>query len=187
MSTVGASPDHIRRLADVAPRVRLALSLHSATLPLRSTLIPSATTMGELTAALDYHARTTRCGLMVEYLLIDAVNDGDADADALAAFCAERDAATAAVTPALSPKEARAAAGYVNLIPFNPTEAGSLHGYGTPTNDVVNRFHARLRDVHRVNALVRWKSAVGRDATGACGQLVVKQPRRRQETRASGS
>ena len=119
---------------------------------------------------------------MVEYLLIDAVNDRDSDADALAAFCAERAAAAAPAAaggaagggaPALSRKEARAAAGYVNLIPFNPTEAGALHGYATPSDAAVERFHARLRDEHGVNALVRWTSAVGRDANGACGQLVA--------------
>jgi adenine C2-methylase RlmN of 23S rRNA A2503 and tRNA A37 len=121
---------------------------------------------------------------VVEYLLIDAVNDRESDADALAAFCAERAAAAAPAAaggagaagggaPALSRKQARAAAGYVNLIPFNPTEAGALHGYATPSDAAVERFHARLRDEHGVNALVRWTSAVGRDANGACGQLVV--------------
>ena len=180
VSTVGASPERIRRLADEAPRVRLALSLHAATLPLRSQLIPSATGMAELTEALDYHAAATRCGLMVEYLLIAAVNDRPSDADALAAFCAERAAAAAAAAADAAPgdaprsrKEARAAAGYVNLIPFNPTDAGSLHGYETPSDAAVAAFHARLRDRHGVNALVRWTSAVGRDANGACGQLVV--------------
>jgi adenine C2-methylase RlmN of 23S rRNA A2503 and tRNA A37 len=174
VSTVGASPDRIRRLADVAPKVRLALSLHSADLPLRTQLIPSATSMEELNAALDYHAQTTRCGLMVEYLLIEDVNDRDCDADALAAFCRERNvAAVAATTAPLSKKEARAATGYVNLIPFNPTEAGSKHGYTTPSDAAVERFHARLRDQHGVNALIRWTSAAGRDANGACGQLVV--------------
>ena len=176
VSTVGASPEKIRRLADEAPRVRLALSLHSATLPLRAQLIPSATSMEELNAALDYHAHTTRCGLMVEYLLIHDVNDRDCDADALAAFCAERTVAALATTPSdapLSKKAARAATGYVNLIPFNPTEAGSQHGYSTPSDEAVERFHARLRDEHGVNALIRWTSAVGRDANGACGQLVV--------------
>ena len=49
--------------------------------------------MAALTDALDYHARTTGCGLMVEYLLIAGVNDRSEDADALAAFCRERDAA----------------------------------------------------------------------------------------------
>ena len=173
VSTVGASPERIRRLADAAPKVRLALSLHSATLPLRQQLIPSATSMPALTDALDYHARTTGCGLMVEYLLIDGVNDRQSDADALAAFCAERDAASASAMPLMSRKQARAAAGYVNLIPFNPTEAGAAHGYATPSDGNVERFHAWLREKHGVNALVRWTSAVGRDAQGACGQLVA--------------
>ncbi len=69
--TAGRSPERIRWLADEAPKVRLALSLHSATQPLRQQLIPSATSMPELTSALDYHSQTTRCGLMVEYLLIE--------------------------------------------------------------------------------------------------------------------
>jgi len=110
---------------------------------------------------------------MIEYLLIDRVNDRECDADALAAFCAQRDEAASVVTPPLSRKEARTAAGYVNLIPFNPTEAGTLNGYLTPSDAAVERFHARLRNEHGVNALVRWTSAVGRDANGACGQLVV--------------
>ena len=153
--------------------MRLALSLHSATLPLRAELIPSATSMPELTDALDYHAHKTRSGVMLEYLLIDGVNDREEDADALAAFCADRNAAAARVTPPLSRKEARAAAGYVNLIPFNPTEAGDAHGYRTPSDSAVGAFHARLREEHGVHALVRWSSATGRDANGACGQLVT--------------
>lgn len=185
VSTVGARPAAIRRLADEAPTVRLALSLHSALAPLRAELIPSAASITDLASALDYHASATRCGLMVEYLLIDGVNDRPSDADALAAFCAERDAAASAgvtaamqagATPPLSRKQARAAAGYVNLIPFNPTEAGDRHGYATPSDATVERFHRRLREVHGVNALVRWTSAVGRDANGACGQLALEQP-----------
>ena len=81
--------------------------------------------------------------------------------------------AAARVTPPLSRKEARAAAGYVNLIPFNPTEAGDAHGYRTPSDAAVGAFHARLREEHGVRALVRWSSATGRDANGACGQLVT--------------
>lgn len=173
VSTVGASPDRIKQLADTAPKVRLALSLHSASLPLRLQLIPSATAMPDLTDALDYHSRVTRCGLMIEYLLIAGVNDRADDADALAHFCGERDVAAARVSPPLSRKQARAAAGYVNLIPFNPTGAGNAHGYETPSDAAVSAFHARLRDVHGVHALIRWTSASGRDANGACGQLVT--------------
>ena len=180
VSTVGASPERIRKLADTAPKVRLALSLHSAEQGLRTELIPSATSMADLCAALDYHAGTTRCGLMVEYLLIEGVNDRESDADALAKFCLERNAAAeAAVLDAASTTGSSSGggkattAGYVNLIPFNPTSAGNLRGYQTPSDEAVERFHARLRDVHGVHALCRWKSASGRDASGACGQLVV--------------
>jgi adenine C2-methylase RlmN of 23S rRNA A2503 and tRNA A37 len=167
VSTVGADPARIRQLAIDAPRVRLALSLHSAMDPLRAQLIPSATSLPELTDALDDHARTTRCGLMIEFLLIDGLNDADADADALAGFCAARTQASAHV----------ASAPYVNLIPFNPTAAGSRHGYATPSDEAVERFHTRLREVHGVHALIRWKSAVGRDANGACGQLATRKER----------
>lgn len=65
VSTVGAAPHLIRQLADEAPKVRLALSLHSATADLRQQLIPSATGLDDLCSALDYHAATTRNGLMV--------------------------------------------------------------------------------------------------------------------------
>jgi len=164
VSTVGASPTRIRELADTAPSVRLALSLHAATQPLRASLIPSATTLEDLTAALDYHREVTQCGLMVEYLLIAGVNDRPCDADALAAFCVEREA--------VASQKGRAK-GYVNLIPFNPTEAGTLHGYEAPSDEAVAHFHERLRSLHGVNALVRWTSASGRDASGGCGQLVV--------------
>ena len=41
-------------------------------------------------------------------------------------------------------------------------------------------FHARLREEHGVNALVRWSSATGRDANGACGQLVTAKSGRAQ-------
>ena len=158
---------------------------HGASQPLREELIPSAASckLPQLTDALDYHARVTRCGLMVEYLLIADVNDRLSDADELAAFCAAREAEATGVAEAAG-MEAEAAAGkrhgkrdkwtagYVNLIPFNPTDAGSLHGYQTPSDASVEAFHARLRE-HGVNALVRWTSATGRDANGACGQLVV--------------
>ena len=41
------------------------------------------------------------------------------------------------------------------------------------SDEAVAHFHERLRSLHGVNALVRWTSASGRDASGGCGQLVV--------------
>ena len=160
VSTVGATTSKIRQLADLAPKVKLALSLHGATQPLRQLLIPSATSMPELNAALDYHARTSGGGLCVEYLLIDDVNDADEHADELAAWCAERE------------REGGGHAAMVNLIPYNPTSAGDVRGFEPPTEERVAAFHARLR-ARGLSALVRWTSASGRDVDGACGQLAL--------------
>lgn len=171
VSTVGASPARVRQLADEAPTVRLALSLHAAKQGLRASLMPAAraTPLDELVGALDYHASATGAGLMVEYLLIAGVNDTPSDADALAAFCNDRAAA--------------GGSGYCNLIPYNPTVAGDAFGYLSPTDDAVRAFHARLRDSHGISALVRWSSATGRDVAGACGQLVCGDARNRKVER----
>lgn len=93
VSTVGGCAARIRRLADEAPRVRLALSLHAATQPLREQLIPTArgVPLSALGEALDYHACATGAGACLEYLLIAGVNDEIEHADALADFCRERD------------------------------------------------------------------------------------------------
>jgi adenine C2-methylase RlmN of 23S rRNA A2503 and tRNA A37 len=157
VSTVGASPTHIRMLAEDAPQISLAVSLHGATQELRQTLMPATrkARLHELEAALDYHANVTGLGVMVEYLLIDGVNDSDEAAEALVRFCFVRKQ-----TP------------YVNLIPYNPTIAGVEFGYSTPTDDAVHRFHNRLMSAG-IRSHVRWSSAAGRDTDGACGQLAL--------------
>ena len=72
ISTVGGSAEGIRRLAEVVPLCRLALSLHSADQTLREELIPAAkkVPLPQLGEALDYHAQQAGCGAMLEYLLI---------------------------------------------------------------------------------------------------------------------
>ena len=89
ISTVGASPQKIKLLADEAPQVSLAISLHSALQESRERLIPSAVSnpIISLGEALDYHSeKSGGRGAMIEYLLIDGVNDSDADVNALADF-----------------------------------------------------------------------------------------------------
>jgi len=155
ISTVGDSPDRIRQLADEAPQISLALSLHGATQDLRSILIPTAkrAPLKDLEAVMQYHARRGGRGVMLEYLLIDGLNDTTQAADALVAFCQRANYLT-----------------FVNLIPYNPTIAGADFGYQTPANDRIESFHGRLRD-QGIHSLVRWSSVQGRDANGACGQL----------------
>jgi hypothetical protein len=71
-----------------------------------------------------------------------------------------------------SGRERKTHGAFVNLIPYNPTAPGALHGYQMPSDAAVEAFHAALRS-RGVNALVRWTSAAGRDADGACGQLAL--------------
>ena len=159
VSTVGASARILRMLADDVPQVNLAVSLHSALQESRELLIPSAksTSLLALGAALDYHARQSGRGAMLEYLLIADVNDRDVDVTALADFCHARNV----VAPV-----------FVNLIPYNPTLAGMEFGYTTPSDDRIYAFHHRLQACG-IASLVRWSSAAGRETQGACGQLAL--------------
>ncbi|GMI03345.1 hypothetical protein TrVE_jg13727 [Triparma verrucosa] len=159
VSTVAPVPSIIKRLADDAPAVNLAVSLHGATQELRELTVPSArgTSIEELGAALDYHAKKSGRGAMLEYLLIDGVNDGDLAAESLASFARARGSQ-------LKP--------FVNLIPYNPTLAGAAFSYKTPTDERINSFHALLKN-EKIQSSVRWSSAAGRDAGAACGQLVL--------------
>jgi adenine C2-methylase RlmN of 23S rRNA A2503 and tRNA A37 len=161
VSTVGAAPSKIRAMADVAPQISLALSLHSAVQKSREKLIPSATAnhLEKLGEALDYHSQKSGRGAMLEYLLIDNVNDSDEEVDALAKFCIDRESHGVGKV-------------FVNLIPYNPTLAGENFGYQTPQDDRIFAFHNKLRDLG-VKSLIRWSSTNGRDTNGACGQLVL--------------
>lgn len=159
ISTVGVAPDKIRALARRAPNVHLAISLHGASAALREQLVPASKLsppLPELEAALDDHAATTGREFMIEYLLIDGVNDTPAALQDLIAFCHRRS----------SPP-------YVNLIPYNPTLAGSAMDFTSPSDDSVNEFHQGLLQ-EGIRCYVRWSSAAGRDANAACGQLVVE-------------
>jgi adenine C2-methylase RlmN of 23S rRNA A2503 and tRNA A37 len=165
ISTVGASPKLIRQLADEAPQVSLALSLHGPTQSLRERLIPSArrSSLEELGSALDYHSIQTGKGAMIEYLMIHGVNDDEESSAALASFCRER--------CHLGDAKVKS---FVNLIPYNPTTAGEQFGYRTPPDDRIYSFQRHLQE-QGIQVLIRWTSATGRDTNGACGQLALSR------------
>lgn len=213
ISTVGATPQKIRWLAEDAPSISLALSLHGATRALREELIPSARriqatsavenntenkdhtndrynndesrssnimrkkyvdSLDELGEALDFHAKCTGRGVMIEYLLINGVNDSIDAADALGLFVAKRQKAfEKSLSNFNSKSKSKKVMNFVNLIPYNPTLAGDNFGYETPSDERIDSFCIRLRENFGVRALVRWSSAGGRDADGACGQLAL--------------
>jgi 23S rRNA (adenine2503-C2)-methyltransferase len=149
ISTVGWIPG-IERMAAEGPPVRLALSLHAADETLRSELMPvnERYPLPEvLDACLRWH-EARRMPVFVEYLMLGGVNDRYEQAVALARV--------------LEPKRAFK----VNLIPYNPTEAG----YEGSTRGAIDAFKTTLEE-HGVRATVRLTR--GRDIQAACGQLAA--------------
>ena len=150
ISTVGWIPG-IERLAGEGPPVRLALSLHAADETLRSELMPvnERYPLSEvLEACLRWHD-ARHMPVFVEYLMLGGVNDRYEQAVALAKV--------------LQPSSAFK----VNLIPYNPTEAG----YEGSTRAAIDAFKAALEE-HGIRATVRLTR--GRDIDAACGQLAAK-------------
>ncbi|HYN91087.1 MAG TPA: 23S rRNA (adenine(2503)-C(2))-methyltransferase RlmN [Thermoleophilaceae bacterium] len=150
ISTVGWIPG-IDRMAEEGPPVRLALSLHAADEALRSELMPvndRYPLRDVLDACLRWHERRRR-QVFVEYLMLDGVNDRYEQAVALAGL--------------LEPRRAFK----VNLIPYNPTDAG----YRGSGRDAIAAFRAALEE-RGIRTTVRLTR--GRDIAAACGQLAAR-------------
>jgi 23S rRNA (adenine2503-C2)-methyltransferase len=150
ISTVGWLPG-IERMTRQGPAVRLALSVHAADEALRSELMPvndRYPLRDVLAACVRWHERRRR-QVFVEYLMLDGVNDRYEQAVALAAL--------------LQPRHAFK----VNLIPYNPTDAG----FQGSSRDAIGAFRAALeqRGVRTTVRLTR-----GRDIDAACGQLAAR-------------
>ncbi len=150
ISTVGWIPG-IERLTREGRPVRLALSLHAPEEALRSELMPVTDRYpldDVLAACRDWHAARNR-QVFVEYLMLSGVNDRVEQAHALADLLRE-------------PRNAFK----VNLIPYNPTEAG----FTGSTRDAIDAFKEALES-RGIRATVRLTR--GRDIDAACGQLAV--------------
>jgi 23S rRNA (adenine2503-C2)-methyltransferase len=150
VSTVGWIPG-IERMTAEGPPVRLALSLHAADEELRSQIMPvneRYPLRDVLDACLRWHEQRRR-QVLVEYLMLGGVNDRYEQAIALAEL--------------LEPRRALK----VNLIPYNPTDAG----YRGSSREAIAAFKAALEE-RGVRATVRLTR--GRDIDAACGQLAAK-------------
>ncbi len=146
VSTVGI-PRAIDRLAAEDLQVGLAISLHAPDDALRRRLVPTArpNSVRELLEAGRRYFRATGRRVSIEYALIDGVNDGPEQAQALG-------------------KLLRGAGVHVNLIPLNPT-AGP---FAAPSRRGVREFRRILTEAG-VNATVRVEK--GAEIAAACGQL----------------
>jgi adenine C2-methylase RlmN of 23S rRNA A2503 and tRNA A37 len=152
VSTSGVAPK-IERFADDFPQVNLAISLHAATDPLRSKLVPmnKAHDLEALARALKVYLSKTKRKLFFEWVLLKGDNDRPEDAAALVKWL-----------DGLGPRELL----HVNLIVFNQTDTPHA-----PTDEKDARlFQKRLLDSGYKSTI---RQNLGRDIDGACGQLVV--------------
>ena len=149
VSTVGLAR-RIRDLANDAPRIGLAVSLHAPFKSKRSSIMPvnrsAATDLDVLESAMRYHTDTTGRQLTFEYCLFREFNDSMEDARELARLC----------------HRVRAK---VNLIMYN-----SVPGieFERTSEGRLNKFMACL-STNGVTVTVR--RSRGEDIAAACGQL----------------
>jgi len=148
-------PEGIRRLAVELPKVRVGLSIGNARSERRASLMPVERVhpIAETIEALALHARETGLKPLVAYTPLEGVNDGDADADALAALLA-RFSELAGTTARLT------------LIPYNrENEADPFERQSSGSRA---RFFGALR-ARGLHPHIR--ASRGRDIAAACGQL----------------
>jgi len=150
VSTVGLVRRMRRFSNDFEGRVQLALSLHAGTDAVRQQIVPrgKTTRLAQLKQALLAHPLPGSRKIMVEYVLLPGVNDGDEQVDGLADFMDGLKA-------------------MVNIIPFNPFADAP---YRPPTHAEVESFWRRLK-ARRIPNTVRMPR--GRASHGACGQLML--------------
>jgi 23S rRNA (adenine2503-C2)-methyltransferase len=158
ISTVGL-PEKMRKLAGMDRSYNLAVSLHAPTEALRDELVPINAKVGlcEVVEAADEYFRRSGRRVTFEYVMLRGVNDGLAEARALADLL-----------------EARKA--HANLIPYNPVPGLPFE---RPTAEAVRRFEGVLK-ARGLSVSVR--KTKGREIDAACGQL-----RRRAEESPNGA
>ena len=153
ISTIGV-PDAMERCVARFPQIRLAVSLHSANEAVRQELMPLTKRhpLPRLRQAMQRVAASGGDRIMVEYLLLQGVNDTSADVTALTSFLAG--------IPA-----------HLNLIPLNSTPLAADFVGVTET-----RRQAFARELRAVGFKVTLRYSLGADIAAACGQLAATPP-----------
>lgn len=151
VSTVGIT-DGMLRFARRFPSVGLALSLHSVRDEPRQSIMPIAKRypLPQLRRTVQQVNTLQDRPVMLEYLMLDGVNDTDADADALIEWTQGLDV-------------------HLNLIPFNPVDGAELRGSSKAR---CSAFSDALKAAGRTTTL---RHSLGRDIEAACGQLVKRE------------
>ncbi|MBR5931168.1 MAG: 23S rRNA (adenine(2503)-C(2))-methyltransferase RlmN [Lachnospiraceae bacterium] len=151
ISTCGIIPAIIK-LSKEQLKVTLALSLHAPNDEIRRKIMPVAKkySIPDLLDACEIYFAETGRRVTFEYCLIAGVNDRPEDARELAALLKGKNA-------------------HVNLIPVNPTPENR---YQETKEADIARFRKILEDGQ---ITVTRRREMGRDISGACGQLVRRR------------
>ena len=145
--------DRFIQIARQFPTLSLALSLHSAVAETRRRLIPLASkyTLDRLRDGLRQIHEITGRQVMIEYLMLDGINDSAGDAAALIDWLGRGDF-------------------HVNLIPYNEIgEAAHLKG---SSPGVIQDFADRIKAAGYKTTI---RYSLGGDIAAACGQLVRRE------------
>ena len=150
ISTVGWLPGLTRFIDEVSEPIRLALSLHAASGPLRSRLMPvnDRYSLPDVLAECRRYVELRGRRVFVEYVMLAGVNDSPEQAEELARL--------------LGPDGFK-----VNLIPYTPTGP-----FGASSREAIAAFKSVL-DRRHVPSTVRLTR--GREIAAACGQLAASR------------
>jgi len=162
LSTVGVTHG-IKRLARECPEIQLALSLHAPNDEIRRRIVPTtqAFSVSKIMEAVSEYQCQNKRSVMIEYIMIEGVNASPECAHELGRLLQGRNC-------------------MVNLIPYNPTDAGDRYGYRSPDAAAISEFQDivfryKSHDPQKsIRCTVRWSTTKGQDLDAACGQLVLK-------------
>ena len=152
-STVG-DERVFERLLQGRVKPALALSLHTTRAELRARLLPRAPRFepAELVARGEVYARATGYPIQYQWTLLDGVNDGDDEVDAIATLLAGKYA-------------------MMNLIPYNHVDGLD---FKRPS---AARAEAMARALNRRGILTRLRHSAAQEVAGGCGQLRARSAR----------
>lgn len=147
VSTCGLVPE-IYRFAALPHPCNLAISLHAPNDELRSKLMPinRRYPLEQLIEAAEHFSAAANRRVTLEYIMLDGVNDLPRHAEQLAKLIGKRNF-------------------YVNIIPYNPTEAD---GFKKSSRERIAAFYDVLKK-HGTGVTMRREFGAELDA--ACGQL----------------
>lgn len=142
------------RLKNAPNRPNLAISINATTDEIRSQIMPvnRRFSLGEIHQALVNWPYRSHEKILLEYVLLQGINDTIDDAKRLAEF-------------------ARDLPHNINIIPYNETPRDKFHA---PTQESIQQFIKILQDL---GCLVTLRVARGVQVGGACGQLLAKRQR----------